>query len=139
MNRILFTLMALTVLSCQVGPGYEEREDQYYPGGGVKIIGYYSDSAGIERRLGERRLYENGNIEIEGFIDRQGRRTGRWKYFYENGTLWSECDYADGMRHGESRTYYPNGQLRYDGLYENDEPISGSFKYFTQDGTEVSN
>jgi len=80
-------------------------EEIFYPNGKTKTIGEYKD----------------------------GKRTGEWLAWYENGVPWSQAHFENGLKNGESIVYYPNGQKRYIGYYNNDEK-TGVWKFFDEQG-----
>lgn len=89
-----------------------------------------------------REFYSNGNIKYEGTIWK-GYRVNKWKYYYENGTLKMEGNFAGkeadllevGEQTGEWRYYYPSGKLKAIGSYKKGKK-NGVFKtYNEEDGT----
>lgn len=64
---------------------------------------------------GYRELHENGSVKIQGDLDENGKRTGIWKSFYDDGTSWSVGEFSNGIEVGEKKTWYSNGKLRYQG------------------------
>ena len=89
-----------------------------------------------------REFYSNGNIKYEGTIWK-GYRVNKWKYYYENGTLKMEGNFAGkeadllevGEQTGEWRYYYPSGKLKAIGFYKKGKK-NGVFKtYNEEDGT----
>ena len=79
--------------------------------------------------------YDNGKKRIKGEI-KNGLRMGLWQAWYENGNLWSECEYTDGKKNGKSVTYYENGLVRYSGFCKNDKD-TGEWSYFDEKGNLV--
>lgn len=63
--------------------------------------------------------WENGNTKFKGFF-RFGKRHGQWLAFYAAGTMWSECFYDKGLKHGANNVFYENGKPRYQGWFKND-------------------
>ncbi len=89
-----------------------------------------------------REFYSNGNLKYEGTIWK-GYRVNKWKYYYENGTLKMEGNFAGkeadllevGEQTGEWRYYYPSGKLKAIGFYKKGKK-NGVFKtYNEEDGT----
>lgn len=104
-----------------------------FPNGKPKIIrSFNADSSYLEATF-----YKAGEPEMKGNASKVGKRNGKWDYWYENGQLWSTCEYKEGLKHGNSAVYYPNGQVRYKGEYENDEPV-GKWVFFEEDGKLAS-
>ena len=84
----------------------------------------------------EKRYYKNGNICMEGPIDNDGLRDGRWIAWYECGKVWSVGDYKHGLRNGDNKVYYANGQVQYNKTYINDT-AEGIWTFHLEDGTET--
>lgn len=72
--------------------------------------------------------YPNGQIKIKGHLIKD-KRQGTWVSYYENGSIWSETNYQDGEKNGETKSFYPNGNLRYLGYYESDKQAHQWFFY----------
>ena len=82
-------------------------------------------------------FHPNGQIKISGINDDNGKRTGLWQSFYENGIKWSESYYVNGKRDGHSITFFPNGKVRYIGEYKNDKQI-GEWEFYDEEGKLTS-
>ena len=107
-------------------------EGEHDDGSVKKQITYVVDGDSKVKEL-EEGFYEDGRPEIIGKYDLEGNRTGEWKYWYPNGKLWSECNYAAGVREGKSAVYYDDGILRYEGNYKNDSAI-GHWVFYDKEG-----
>ncbi len=71
------------------------------------------DGAGKPQQVRQgpmRAWHLNGKLKIEGGYDSEGKLTGHWRYFDDQGQLQREGDYADGMREGDWIEIYPNGK-----------------------------
>ena len=77
--------------------------------------------------------YSNGKKKIEGELI-NGERHGPWKYYYENGFLWSEGNYWYGKRKGYSTVYYESGKAKLEGAYKNNLKV-GIWKIWKPVGT----
>lgn len=77
--------------------------------------------------------YENGNKKFEGLM-KNGKREGEWFMYFENGSIWSRCNYLEDKKQGKSIVYLPNGNKAYEGLYEEDKPV-GEWIYYNNDGS----
>jgi len=77
--------------------------------------------------------YENGNKKYDGKMQ-NGKREGEWFLYFENGNMWSRCNYVENKKQGKSIVYLPSGKKAYEGMYENDKPI-GEWIYYNEDGT----
>jgi antitoxin component YwqK of YwqJK toxin-antitoxin module len=92
----------------------------------------YALHAGLQDGL-QNEKYPNGNKKFEGSM-KDGKRTGEWFMYFENGTIWSRCNYVNDKKQGKSVVYLPSGAKAYEGMYELDEPI-GEWVYYNQDGS----
>lgn len=58
-----------------------------------------------------RRRIENGLFE-EYQINRRNRKSGLYRCYYPNGLLAIQCEFSNGLRHGEYKYYYSDGEMR---------------------------
>jgi antitoxin component YwqK of YwqJK toxin-antitoxin module len=79
--------------------------------------------------------YDNGVKQYEGAV-KNGKREGKWAYWYNNGSPWSECEYKEGRKDGRTTVWYENGYKRYEGFYKDDER-SGKWTYWDEKGNPV--
>lgn len=106
----IFFIAALAVLLSSCGQNTEsEKETQVKNDKSREIIDV------IEH-------HPNGAVKLRG-KSQGGKRIGKWESFYPTGYRWSEAEYRNGFREGNTVTYYPNGMMRYQGQYYNDERI----------------
>lgn len=110
----------------------KEIVESSYPNGSPKVVGVYKD----ELKIAEIKYYENGKKELEGFYNEKLERNGKWIYWFENGKIWSECEYKNGIKEGKSTVFFENGQKRYEGNYKNDSTI-GVWKFWNEKGELV--
>lgn len=94
----------------------------YYPEGELKKTVFYVD--GLEEGIAKE-YAEDGRITQlitykKGFIanrqrinrfDRNGKKHGNWKYFYENDNIKIECIYKHGLKNGYYKEYDIEGNL----------------------------
>ncbi|MBN8702040.1 MAG: hypothetical protein J0M08_03185 [Bacteroidetes bacterium] len=76
--------------------------------------------------------YSNGVLKMKGEYA-GGLRQGQWFAWYEDGKLWSECFYTNGLRDGANIVYYPNEIKRYEGFFKDDKP-TGVWKFYDETG-----
>jgi antitoxin component YwqK of YwqJK toxin-antitoxin module len=78
--------------------------------------------------------YDSGKIRNIGCkLDSQ--RYGLYRSFHENGQLWRQENYKDGIRFGTFKLYYENGQLKGEGCYKDGEEIKQ--KCWDEDGNKI--
>lgn len=84
----------------------------------LKAEGNYVDS----RPIGNWKYYlPNGELEIEGTYDKQGRRVGEWFWYYENSKPLREANYDLGKLEGEFVEYDEDGNILSKGVYQDNE------------------
>ena len=53
--------------------------------------------------------YENGQLKVKGNFNSEGLLTGNWKYFFNNGQLWRDETYNNGIKVDKWIYYEPTG------------------------------
>lgn len=86
---------------------------------------------------------ENGNIKewypghkqlkMSGRKDKDGKRTGIWRYYSEQGVELSVTVYNHGVKDGHIIVKHPNGAVYYVGEYLKGEPI-GVWEFYDENG-----
>ncbi len=104
-----------------------------YTNGMAQIERDYEMIDGSRIATFEWEYYEDGNVLKEGPLGASEKRHGSWKSYYRDGTLWSEGDFANGLRQGITVTYHDNGNKYYEGQY-NKAQKSGVWKFFNKEG-----
>lgn len=77
--------------------------------------------------------YPNGVVKFEGRM-LNGKRDGKWTYYYESGIKWSEGIFKKGERTGSSIVYYESGKKKLEGRYEKNNRV-GKWKVWEEDGS----
>jgi len=92
------------------------------------------DSFALEIKGDEIRkeFYPNGNVQYERSF-KDGQKHGLTKMFSEDGKLWQDVVYVDGMKQGIWREYYPSGNLKETRIYKNDT-VNGIAKRYFENG-----
>ena len=117
-------------------------EESYYNG---KKDGYYTeyDEEGnvitegeyLEGEKERKWTLKINDFKAEGeFIT--GLRNGRWKYFYDDGTLLFEGVYIQGNPDGKHKYYYPNGQIKEEQYYSSGIPDK-HWKRYDEEGNLI--
>jgi antitoxin component YwqK of YwqJK toxin-antitoxin module len=112
--RILF-LLTLFLSSCS--DGVKEEVVSTYPDGTamkIEYARYIGDRRVVEREV---RFYQNGEKEEEGAYVEE-KRNGHWTYWHDNGNVWSEGDFKNGVREGKGIVNYKNGKTNFIGYYK---------------------
>ncbi|MDH3975112.1 MAG: hypothetical protein OEV42_12600 [Deltaproteobacteria bacterium] len=56
-------------------------------------------------------FYADGSLKGKGTVQADGKKEGKWKYFYGNGLMMSEGEYRDGHKVGKWKYWNKNGKL----------------------------
>ena len=76
-----------------------------------------------------------GILPAAGETNQENKEATR--YFYEDGSLKSEWNYADGKLEGRSVEYHSNGRIKTEWNFLNDK-IDGIVKFYDEEGCLVS-
>lgn len=68
-----------------------------------------STSSGHSGEIKE--YYSDGALQSAGEVTETGEKTGKWRYWYRNGSLMTEGNYKDGKLHGRWNYYDVDGSL----------------------------
>ena len=130
-KQILFLLVIdLFIVSCN---NKHEVITDSFENGKPKVVNEYSLNGLDSNLIGKTLYYENGKIKMISRYSNAKIKNGKWKYYYPNGNLWSECEYKNDLKQGLSSVFYENNQLHYKGLYKNDIQI-GKWQFFDDKG-----
>tara|TARA_Y100000294_G_scaffold150067_1_gene147210 strand:- start:545 stop:1414 length:870 start_codon:yes stop_codon:yes gene_type:complete len=103
-----------------------------------QLISFEDKIESIDEIYYEEKL--NQEVRRVGVL-KNGKKTGLWKEFYENGNKWRVEEYKDGKLHGKRIGYFENGNVRGEGSYKNGEQLNGKFIIYWENGNkrEVGN
>ncbi len=76
---------------------------------------------------------KEGRIVAEAHYDKNGERSGTWKWYNDQLKLKEVAVFKNGKLEGENTIIYPNGQLSLKGFYKNGE-LDGKFLYYNENG-----
>jgi antitoxin component YwqK of YwqJK toxin-antitoxin module len=76
--------------------------------------------------------YDNGKIKMEGKTE-DGKKTGEWKSYFEDGTLQSDEFFTEDQKDGKVIVYFPNGKKMYEGEAKMGALV-GKWKYWDDKG-----
>jgi antitoxin component YwqK of YwqJK toxin-antitoxin module len=117
--------------------------NKYDNDGNLTYSGSYRDSVpvGIHRmydkdgKVVNSFLFDNNGIKTgEGIITNEGKKEGKWKYFYANGKVESAGNYANNLQTGKWEYYYENGKKEQTGVFKQGK-TDGLWQWFYSDGT----
>jgi antitoxin component YwqK of YwqJK toxin-antitoxin module len=129
-KRTLIRYAAFSLLCVGIACNSNKSDDASKGSEGKRT--QYALNTGVEDGM-QIEKYANGNKKFEGKM-KNGKRTGEWFLYFENGTLWSRCNYVDDQKQGKSVVYLPSGSKAYEGMYEKDVAI-GEWIYYKEDGS----
>ena len=66
--------------------------------------------------------YDNGQLRYKGSY-KDDKQDGIWEYYFSNGQLSFKGSYKDDLKDGIWEEYYINGNLEFKGLYKDDELV----------------
>ncbi len=129
---ILFAGILFFFVACTHKPF--EVVEETYPDQSPKVVRYYKDET-KKLLLSEISYYENGNKRMAGSYKNE-KRNGKWSYWYENGKIWSQAYYSEGVENGIKTVWHENGQKYYEGTIKDDKPV-GVWKFWDETGKQV--
>ena len=122
---------------------YEIRYD-YYPNGKIKVAGsYYNNKAeGVRReyspdgKIEKSYILMDGKVTGMGIVDENGWKQGRWKEYYDDGSLKQEGSYLNTKKTGEWKFYFPGSGnvIEQIGTYTKSGKPDGEWKWFYESG-----
>ena len=99
--------------------------------GEPSTVVYYSGDSDIFRQY-----YNDHSLRAEGTVV-NGRREGRWVFYFPNGNIQVEGNYIDGKEDGPYRVYRENGAPYYIGQYTAGVR-TGTWEIYDQEGNLVT-
>jgi antitoxin component YwqK of YwqJK toxin-antitoxin module len=137
---VLFLLISF-LPACQQNAGQEENLTSeiidIWDNGKPKIVRFFrEDESGQKILVREKQYYPEGSISMQGdYLN--NKRSGIWKSWFEDGTLWSEGRFVEGKREGPGTVYHPNGKKHLEGQYKNGKRV-GLWRAWNETGTLIS-
>ncbi len=122
----LLILAALTALPSACHKNQEKVISQY-PNGQTKLEYTVVDGPnGTQIRVGERSYYEDGQLMYDKHF-KDEKPDGQWKFYYADGTLYAEGNFADNHQTGTDWKFYnTDGKPLYDGEYDHIEILEST-------------
>ena len=124
-------LILLVVISCK--EKLTEQVVEKFPDGGKRRVQYFKEGVEPKVMVKEVFYYQNGQKRVEGYYNAEGNKDGKWIYWYEDGTKWSEGYFSNGENDKKRTTWHENGELHYSGTYDKGKRI-GVWKFFDETG-----
>ncbi len=101
---------------------------EYYSNGKIKKSGAYKENipVGNHKTYDEKgtilktESYSNTGIKIgEGISDKQDKKQGHWKFFYEDASIRSKGNFVNNKKSGDWVYYFKSGNIEQKGAYKN--------------------
>ncbi len=115
---------------------------EYHPNGQIKFSGSYIDTipVGLHRIFDDKGqimnseiFSETGKLSGEGITDKESKKQGHWKFYYDDGKLKSESNFINDKRNGKWLYYYNSGITEQTGFYNAGKP-EGIWKWYYENG-----
>ncbi len=87
---LILGLLMFFVSSCTKKEIIEKYEDN-----SPKLIYIFKDSNGKKTKVKEIHYYNNNKIRTEGAFDKDGNKTGKWKFYFYSGELFASADFTN--------------------------------------------
>ncbi len=128
---LLFTLISVVVLFGCKSKIVEETVESYADGS-AKVVRSYKEDGREKTLVKECLYYPNHQKYMEGGY-KDGKRDGQWKSWNQNGNLWSEGTFKDGLDEGLRTIYHENGKKFIEGYYTAGKK-TGTWKFYDENG-----
>ncbi len=129
MKRLLIISWALLMF---VACNRTTTEIEKYEDGKVKVEKTYKKVDGEKELIKEVHYHPNGQKYIEGNY-KDNKREGYWASWFENGQLWSEGEFRNGLSEGKRTVYHENGKVYYEGNFKDGERV-GVWRFYNDAG-----
>ena len=90
---------------------------------GIRTLFYKSGKKQVEETYvngnitAKKTYFENGTLKSEGQYDEAVAMSGKWKYYYQNGTIKEIVTFKNNVEDGVFVEYYENGNKKAEGTY----------------------
>lgn len=106
----------------------------YYQDGKLKEEGTWNSTGWI----GPYKTYHpNGKLYYEHEYDKDGKRTGKQRYYYDNGNVMFEGDWSGGKEAGVIKEYYENGALKSEKTFNDGKLDTNNIKIYAPKEVKV--
>ena len=87
-----------------------------------------------EGKIIQTEVYKNGYLLRKGIIDDKGLYQGLWEEYYLTGKLKSKGEYRNGKKYGKWQYFFTNGKLEQKGSYDSNGLATGEWNWFYENG-----
>jgi len=128
MIMLLASITSCTQLSKEVVSTFEN--------GNPKLVKTYRIKSGNKVLIKEVEFYKNGQKKYEGSYNGEVKE-GRWTFWFEDGSVWSDGFFSNGLRSGKAKVFHENGKPFYQGQYTGGKK-DGEWVFYDDQGKEVN-
>ena len=128
--KLFFLFLIIASFACNRA---REVVTESYPDGSKQIVLYYKKSEKLPFK--EIQYYQDGKKKMEGTF-KEGKRDGKWFYWYPDGKLWTEGNYEMEIEQGYKVVYHENGQKYYEGNFKDGSRV-GVWKFYDTTGALI--
>ena len=129
-----FLLVNLILWGCNSNLKKEVIEK--FDDGSPKKESFYTLTEKNRRVVKEIQYYESGQKKYIGHF-KNGKKDGKWVFWFENGNKWSEGYFIEGLRTSKAFVYHENGNIFYKGEYLAGKK-DGNWTFYNIDGEKVN-
>lgn len=126
---IILFIISIFCNSCSTR---EKVITEKFPDGSPKVVEIYEGKNDNKLMVKRIAYYDNKHKRVEGEY-KDGKKDGKWTYWYENGRLWSEGYFKNDMSHGLRTTWHENGNKYIEGEFREGLRI-GEWKFWSEEG-----
>lgn len=109
---------------------------EYYENGVPKRENFYTLKGDNKEVVKEIQYFNNGQKKLVGHY-KNGKKDGKWTFWYVNGQKQSEGYFFENLKTGETLVYHENGKPFYKGSYV-DGKKDGKWIFYNDQGKEVN-
>lgn len=128
-SNSIFCLLLILFTSC--AQELQERVTATFEDGSPKVVVYFPENNTFDI-LKKTTFYESGQLRLLGFY-KNHQKTGKWMYFYENGTKMAETHFKNNLMDGSSSRWHDNGKMHSRGYYQKGER-KGKWFFYDRNG-----
>ena len=119
----------------QLIDGKEQKITNYYHGSYLQAIGKMENNVTV----GHWTLYnESGQLTGKGRFNTEGKKEGKWTWFYDSGKIKETAFYKNDTLDGENSHYFKNGRTYIITNYSNGT-LKGKYKLYNDKGALIQN
>ena len=99
-------------------------------------VGVHREYSDDKKIVNTKEFSESGNVVSQGIMNDKGLKNEYWKFYFPNGNVRSEGNFATNLRTGQWKFFYPDGKLEQSGNYR-DGKTDGPWTWYYHDGNTL--